>query len=325
MNALEKQIKDSEYSKVVALIGENPSKYSLSRIIWNSAFFYNDIDAEYIPFDLPANDLEETVDFLLNSEKVQGFNVTNPYKHKLTEDPRIITDKLIKMMGGVNTIEKMNKEYYGHSTDGYGLISAIMETNKDYSFTNKNVLILGAGDTGSAISLELAYKKANISLANRTIQKAKDIAEILIQYKKIIKPLELYSDAFLESMLQAELIINTIPSEKNTKTPLFDKNQLGGKQKLCVDIVYGHDSPFLEIAKKNGHQTMDGSRMLLHQAAKSFTHIYNQEMNKQGLTIENIILPMRYALENFKFDLPNNLIRKEIEALRLRVIQEITS
>jgi hypothetical protein len=41
-------IEQSGHQIVTGLVGESPSKYSRSRIMWNSAFVYFGIDAEYI-------------------------------------------------------------------------------------------------------------------------------------------------------------------------------------------------------------------------------------------------------------------------------------
>ncbi|MCK4521642.1 MAG: shikimate dehydrogenase [Nanoarchaeota archaeon] len=319
---IRKLIEESKHHVVTGLIGENPTTYSKSRIMWNVVFIYHGIDSEYIPFDVASDKLEGVLDLLLNYSKLLGFNITNPYKERTAQHPSILVDDLARVIGGVNTVHKFEDNIQGHSTDGYGAIRSIQGQSGEDVISGNNIMVLGAGGSGSAIALACAEEGGAVRVANRTFEKARDLSERAEQYGKKIFPLSLYSEKtgyseeFMKSLKETDIVINTLPTEKKTGRPLFMGEELSGKEKICMDIVYGHRSHFLETARKNGHLCIDGRWMLLHQAVKAFEYIYQSEIHKKGLSTKEITGPMRYAITHFEFDTPNELIERRINDAR---------
>ena len=83
-----------------------------------------------------------------------------------------------------------------------------------------------------------------------------------------------------------------------------------------MDIVYGHRSYFLELAKKNGNFTIDGRWMLLHQGVQAFEHVF-WKLIREGLRENGIESPMRYALTNFEFNEPQESLERRIRELNI--------
>ncbi len=308
-------IDNSEHEKVVGLIGENPSTYSKSRVMWNAVYVSRGIDAEYIPFDVHPSDLTEVLDLLLTHDKLLGFNVTNPYKEPTACHPLIEVDKLAKMVGGVNTVHKVDGKIYGHSTDGYGAVTPLQEHT---NIEGKNVLVLGAGGSGCAVAVACAEEGGKTYIANRTYAKAKSLSARAKEYGKKITPIHLldeggYSEPFLSVLGKSDIVINTLPFEKNNSKPIFTKDELAGKKKVCMDIVYGHRSYFLESALKEDHIAIDGRWMLLHQAVKAFEYVHASEQ----IPKKDITNTMKYAVSNIKFDASDeDIMRSVIDWLR---------
>jgi len=96
----------------------------------------------------------------------------------------------------------------------------------------------------------------------------------------------------------AHYVINTIDREKTTGTPLFSNNELAGCEKICMDVVYGHRSFFLELAKQLGHSPVAGEWMLLHQAVRAFEYVFQDAVKEKGITTSEIEKPMRMALQS---------------------------
>ena len=297
--------------------------------MWNAAFAHHGINSEYITFDVPSDRLREVLNLLLTHDKFKGFNITNPYKEPTAEHPSIQVDNLARIVGGVNTVHKIGSEIQGHSTDGYGAIKSIEEECGKGVVSKSNILILGAGGSGSAIAVACADEGGNVQIANRTIGRAMDLAERAKQYGRNIAPLKLYSEnggysnEFLEALAEADILINTLPIEKNTGKPLFGNHELVCDGKACMDIVYGHQSQFLKTAREEGHYTIDGGWMLLHQAARAFEYVYQNEVILKELSTEAITAPMRYALENCTFAEATGSVVRKVERARKEISDKI--
>lgn len=322
-----KEIKDliekSSCPVVSGLIGEDPSTYSKSRIMWNAVCNYHEIDSEYIPFDVPTKNFESVLEMLLENDKVRGFNVTIPYKELVAKHKSIAVDSPVRVIGALNTVHKINEEIQGHSTDGYGAVRSIEEKCKG-AIKGKDVLVIGAGGAGTAVAVACAEEGGNVVLANRTYSKAKELSERATKYN--IKPMKLYSeggyfsDEFVIEMHMTSVIINTLSVEKMLKQPLFRCSELDNdKKQVCMDVVYGHQSFFLETAQQECHLAISGEWMLLHQAVKAFEHVYQEEVQKKGLTTAQITAPMRYAINNFKFNESNEAIKTKVENARSEI------
>ncbi len=265
------------------LIGENPSKYSLSPRLWNAALLDLEIDAEYLALDVRAKHLKKTLDILVQDPSILGFNVTNPYKESVAKYPGLQLQGDSNILEAVNTFIKKKDHLEGYSTDGYGAIQSLFESFSANALKEKEILVLGAGGSGRAIALACS-RHGNVSIANRTLDKAKSLAE-----KIKITPLNLYSSNFFEVLENSDVVINTLPIEKDYDQPIL--KVIPGKPKICLDIVYGHKSYFLKKAKEEGHSTLDGKSMLLHQALRSFDYFFGLDaslpMKKEIAKISN--------------------------------------
>ena len=92
----------------------------------------------------------------------------------------------------MNTVHKFEDTVQGHSTDGYGAVKSIQE--QSVGIVGSDILILGAGGSGSAIAVACAEEGGVVRVANRTFDKAKDLSERAKQHGKEIFPLSLYSE-----------------------------------------------------------------------------------------------------------------------------------
>jgi len=323
---LKAKLRGSSCDNLVCLVGKNPSTYSQSRVMWNSLFIFYNIDAEYIPIDTEEDEIEETLEVLLKNNKVIGLNITNPFKRVIANMPLIELNGDAIILRAVNTISKSNGINRGYSTDGYGALKALEERT---NIENNDILVLGAGGSGSAIALACAEKN-NVFLANRTYSKANRIAEnSKIHGKNEITPVELYSSTFFNYLDRADIVINTLPIEKSKKGIILEESYLKDGDKICMDIVYGHDSIFLRTAEQNGNLVIDGRRMLLHQAFNSMQLIIlNGDYNRIRYPTELDIYDgetdvMDHALMNLNYDATNEEIKEEMMKLKLKYCQVI--
>jgi shikimate dehydrogenase len=158
-----------------AVIGD-PIAQSKSPEMHNAWYEQENVDATYIPVHVKPENLQQAVESfkLLGAS---GWNVTIP--HKQTIIPFLDElDELAKKMGAVNTVVRtVEGKLKGYNTDGPGFVKSLEEaigTDKRI----EPVLLIGAGGAarGIAFALQMAGYK-NITIANRTIEKAQQIVD----------------------------------------------------------------------------------------------------------------------------------------------------
>jgi 3-dehydroquinate dehydratase/shikimate dehydrogenase len=153
--------------KVLGVIG-SPIAHSLSPHIHNAALAANGIPAVYVPFrveDAPAF-------WAACGGWIAGLSITIPHKQAL--QPAMATlAPLAKAIGAMNTIVHSTTTV-GANTDAGAIIACV--EGAAGTLTGKTVLCLGAGGVGRAIAHALASRGAKIVIANRTAERATELA-----------------------------------------------------------------------------------------------------------------------------------------------------
>jgi len=193
----------------------------------------------------------------------KGANITAPFK----EQAMAMCDELTehaKFSGAVNTLSFKNGKIYGDTTDGIGLVNDLLANG--VILENSKLLLLGAGGAAKGVVLPLLNQKPkSLTIANRTVTKAKAIVE---QYNN--QPLSACS--FDEANEQAfDVIINaTSAGLTGGGVPIAEK--LITSNSVCYDMTYGKKlTPFLQKAQsQKALKVIDGLGMLVGQAAESF-------------------------------------------------------
>ncbi len=149
-------------TKKFGIIG-NPVKHSLSPVLHNYWFNKYEIDATYSILDTQENDLAKIIDNL-KQRKINGVNVTLPYKQKIVPLVDILINDA-KITSSVNTLY-LNSDgmLVGENTDVFGLQAAYLKEIDNV--TDKKALIIGAGGVSPSVILSLQKSGVqNISIA----------------------------------------------------------------------------------------------------------------------------------------------------------------
>jgi len=161
-------------TRVLGIIG-SPVGHSLSPVMQNAAIAALGIDYIYVPFPVEPEYLARAVEGLRRLG-VWGFNVTIPHKTAVIQFlDRISPDA--DRCGAVNTVCREGDLMIGHNTDATGFLHSLA---KDLAFAPRgaSVMLLGAGGAAqAAISALSAAGAARIVIANRTVPKARILAE----------------------------------------------------------------------------------------------------------------------------------------------------
>jgi len=196
----------------------------------------------------------------------KGLNITVPFKL----DAYRFADQLSKrarQAGAVNTLIKQEDgSIIGENTDGIGMLRDISE-NHQWPIQGKTVIVLGAGGAVRGVLGPLLNEKpARVFIANRTVEKAQQLAQAFSREGNI-------EGLGFEQLPHhaADLIINgTSASLQGEMPPVPDA--IVGPQTACYDMMYGAEpTVFLNWAKGLGaNKLADGLGMLVEQAAESF-------------------------------------------------------
>lgn len=194
-----------------------------------------------------------------------GLNITVPFKMDAYQYANELTPRA-RRAGAVNLLRMQEGGLIvGDNTDGIGMVNDML--NLGWEFTNKRVLILGAGGAVRGVLEPILERPvALVSIANRTLSKAQALAKDF-QNLGVVQALGFNN----LNNKQFDIVINgTSASLQGTLPPLPEALLAPGA--YCYDMMYGAEPTiFLQWAEKNGAaKKADGCGMLVGQAAESF-------------------------------------------------------
>ena len=195
-----------------------------------------------------------------------GLNITVPFKEDAFQLASHLTQRA-RRAGAVNTLLLNDPEhYFGDTTDGVGLCNDLLQNHK-LTLRDKNILILGAGGAVRGV-LEplLGNHPAQLVIANRTVEKALQLAEDFSDLGNI-------SGSSFEDLTgkKFDLIINGTSASLSGDLPPLPDDMLN-PQATVYDMMYGaKPTVFMEWGQQQGATNcLDGLGMLVEQAAESF-------------------------------------------------------
>jgi shikimate dehydrogenase len=194
----------------------------------------------------------------------RGLNVTMPFKEQAfalsaTRSPRA------ELAGAVNTLARNDDRWHGDNTDGVGLVRDLVG-NLGVRLEGRSVLILGAGGASrGVIGPLLAQRPARLCVANRTVSRARALADDFAKLGSIDASAP---DALADSF---DLVVNATPWEGGGDAPRWP-DVIVGRRTFAYDMVYADEpTAFVRWARARGAAAArDGLGMLVEQAAESF-------------------------------------------------------
>ena len=242
-------------TKIAGLIG-NPVEHSWSHVIHNAAFDKLKINVVYLKFKVDK--LEEFIEYFRRLN-ILGFSVTIPHKVEVIKYLDKINEKA-KIIGAVNTIVVRDNKLIGYNTDCDGAIQALKQKT---SLKNKNVVLLGAGGSTRALAYGLKEEGANITILNRTIDKAKVLAKYFNCNYGSLNDLRNFDHGVLINTTS----VGMYPKINNSIVPM----NLIKKNSIVFDIVFNpFKTKLLQDAERKDCTIIPGFEMLIHGAILQF-------------------------------------------------------
>ncbi|HLY47101.1 MAG TPA: shikimate dehydrogenase [Stellaceae bacterium] len=246
-----------------------PVSHSRSPALHNFWLDEHGIDGAYVPLPVRPEHLAQA----LRALPVLGFrgcNLTIPHKQAaLSLVDR--ADPLARRIGAVNTvIVAADDSLEGSNTDVYGFRENLRECVPDWEPKAGPVVVLGAGGAARAVVAALIEAGiGEIRLLNRTLARAGQLADELAlpSCRLSVHPWAARGDALED----AGLLVNTTSLGMSGEPALeIDLVRLP-PHAVVADIVYVPlETELLAAARRNGHRTVDGLGMLLHQGRPGF-------------------------------------------------------
>ena len=250
--------------KSFAVIGD-PIDHSLSPNIHSAAFREMNLDSSYIAYRIPKGELEEGVEGL-KKIKIDGFNITIPHKIEMMKYLDKI-DESCSLIGAVNTVSNNEGVLKGYNTDMDGFLEPFKK--RKTPIVGKKILLIGAGGAARAIVAGFAKEKAeNITIANRTIEKAENLAKFAESIKLNANAIKI--EDVKNTAKNYDIIVNATSVGLKNEQSVISLSGINDKT-IVYDIVYRPmNTDFIKQAKQAKAIVIYGYEMLLGQAVRAF-------------------------------------------------------
>jgi 3-dehydroquinate dehydratase/shikimate dehydrogenase len=257
------------YTRIYGLIGD-PVTQSISDETHNSLLRTFGLSAVYVKIQVSKSELASFL-HLAKELSFHGLSVTMPLKESILVHVDEI-DLHASDIGAVNTLLFHEGRIKGFNTDGIGALQAI---EKNVLVRNRQVLIIGAGGAAKAIAYETCKRGGIVTILNRTLEKAQQIAN---QFQCKARRLEEMEDC---AKLGYDILINCTPNA----LPINPKDLLPYSTVMDIKTKKSEEISLLKFALEKGCFTINGYQMFVEQAIGQFIlwfddHIPVQECRK---------------------------------------------
>lgn len=263
-------------ARLVFLFGD-PVAHSVSPQFQNAGFHAAGVPFRYVAQRVPAERLGAAV-ASLRALDAAGANVTIP--HKTAVLPHL--DEVAasgELAGAVNTIVNRDGRLIGHNTDGAGALRALREAGAQ--LRGARVLLLGAGGAARGIATALLTEDCFLQIANRSPQRAKDLAFALGTGRVV--PWEQRHDTAFDLLINATSVglhasgPRSAPAEGAPSASLragdampFSPSRLDPHQTVFDAVYAPGGTELVRRARERGCRVVPGEAMLLHQGVEAF-------------------------------------------------------
>ncbi len=266
------------HTRVYALLG-NPVQHSLSPVLHNAAFQVDHRDAVYVALKCE----EKAIPALMRS--LAGGNVTIPHKGVAAEALDRATER-VRRTRACNTFWWDGKRLCGDNTDVIGFAVALRRLLDDPA--GLRALIVGAGGAARAAVHALLEEKAEeIVVIARNRARRREIEEVVGRHARRVRIVKQDKDVRGEGF---DLVVNATPLGLKRHDALPFRLERLGAVRAVYDMVYAPGgTAWSNRAAASGIPALDGSEMLIQQAAAAYEIWWNESAPTQ--TMRSAIAP----------------------------------
>ena len=265
------------YTRLAAVVA-NPIKHSISPFIHNKAFEATHTNGVYVAWEVEATDLAETV---ANIRRYQmfGINLSMPYKEQVISYLDQLSEEA-RLIGAVNTVMNREGTLIGYNTDGKGFFKSL----PSFKISRKRLVLLGAGGAAKAILAQAildGVSQISVFVRSSSMEKTRPYIEKIQNatgFRVDLFALEDVQD-LQDSITKADLLVNATSVGMDGFSQPIPTSIVLPEKLLVADVIYQpFETPFLNWARNQGNQSINGLGMLLYQAAEAFELWTGKEM-----------------------------------------------
>lgn len=197
-----------------------------------------------------------------------GVNVTYPFKQAILPLLDELSDEATAI-GAVNTVAFRDGRSFGHNTDLLGFSEGMKRGLPDARLDR--VLQLGCGGAGAAVAHALLSrsKVGVLFLHDIDAERGGQLSRVLAQCYGADRVVQTTMPA--EEAADCDGLVNATPMgmAKYPGTPI-PVNSIESRHWVCDIVYFPIETEFLRQAGRKGCATLDGSGMVIHQAAAAF-------------------------------------------------------
>ena len=248
-----------------AVIG-NPIGFSKSPLIHGMFAEATQQDMDYSAIEGPLGGFAGAVD-AFRAAGGRGLNITAPFKLDAFAYATERSERA-QLAGAANAMKFDGERVLAENFDGVGLVRDVVH-NLNRPLKGKRVLLLGAGGAARGALLPfLAQGPAALVIANRSLDKALELARIgAASGARGVRGCA-YADLEGQTF---DLVFNATSASLRAELPPVPASVFGPGC-LAYELAYAKGlTPFLRLAQNAGVQRLaDGVGMLAEQAAEAF-------------------------------------------------------
>lgn len=233
-------------TRLYGLIGD-PIEQSRGHLYHNDVFSNSALNAVYVKMSVKVDELTSFFGLALELG-FEGMSVTMPLKEVVLfyiEE----RDEHVANCKAANTLRFYQGKMSSTNTDGRGALDAI---EKKRSVRNQVFVLLGAGGAARSIAYEAKRRGAKVWILNRTLSRAKKLAE----------DLDCIGASLSQFPPHYDILVNCSPETIS----LTEDHILSDA--LVMDIIYvSKETAFLKVALQKGCEIVYGEEMFFAQAA----------------------------------------------------------
>jgi len=242
----------------------HPIAHSRSPMIHGYWLSRMGIAGSYQPVDRPPEEFAEFFTHLA-AHGYAGGNITVPHKEAAF---RLVhrRDEVAEAVGAVNTVWFEGAVLVGGNSDPHGFVANLDELAPGWDVPGCHAVVLGAGGAARSAAYVLLQRGAAVSLVNRTVERATELAAYFGS--------GVHGHGYTELpalLADADLLVNCTSLGTVGGAPLaIDLAPLKSGAVVCDAVYAPLETPLLREARARGHRVAGGLGMLLHQAGFGF-------------------------------------------------------
>lgn len=250
---------------ICALIGD-PVSLSISDETHNQLMGAFNLDAVYVKILIKEAEVPQFLQ-LAKLLPFRGVSVTMPLKETVIPELDQI-DQKAQEIGAVNTLCLNDGQIKGYNTDGMGTLNAIEQR---ISVRGKHLVVIGAGGSAKAIAYEALRRGADVTIVNRSPDKAIQLAAQLgCRGYGLDQMATLYQTGY-------DVLINTTPDQM----PIDPAYML--PHTVTMDIkTKPKETLFLQHARSIGCPIVYGYELFVGQAVGQFALWFKDQIDPKS-------------------------------------------